>query len=287
MPDSHVMALADGRDLGWLELGDARGFPVLYFHGTPGSRLQLSFGDAPLRAAGIRLVACDRPGYGLSTFQDDRRLVDWPGDVVQLADHLGLDRFSVMGVSGGGPHAAVCAALLAGRVQSAAIVSGVGPMSDPEAAEGMTRSNQVIARLARRRSRILRFGAALQLDVVRRWPERLIPLMDRQLPQADVDVLSRPEIRALFVDDARRMSRTASRAMVQDFELFASDWGFELFEIAIPVQLWQGDVDANVPPSHAVLLQHAIPGSVLHECPGEGHFLVVDHLVEIATALRP
>ena len=111
--------------------------------------------------------------------------------------------------------------------------------------------------------------------------------MERQLPQADVDVISRPEIRAMFVDDARRMSRTASRAMVQDFELFASDWGFELSKIAIPVHLWQGDVDVNVPPSHAVLLHQAIPGSVLHECPGEGHFLVVDHLVEITTAIRP
>jgi len=287
MPDSHVMSLAGGRDLGWLELGDPGGFPVLCFHGTPGSRLQLALDDEPLRAAGIRLVFCDRPGYGLSTFQVDRRLVDWPGDVVQLADHLGLERFSVMGISGGGPHAAVCAAMLAERVQRAAIVSGVGPMSDPAAAEGMTKSNQVIARLARRRSRILRFGAALQIDVVRRWPERLIPLLQRQLPPADADVLSRPEIRALFVDDARRMSRTTSRAMVQDFELFASDWGFELSQIAIPVHLWQGDADVNVPPSHAVLLHRAIPGSVLHECPGEGHFLVVDHLVEITTAIRP
>ena len=94
----------------------------------------------------------------------DRRLVDWPGDVVQLADHLGIERFSVMGISGGGPHAAVCAALLAERVRCAAIVSGVGPMSDPGAAEGMTTSNRVIARLARRRSKILRFGAALQTE---------------------------------------------------------------------------------------------------------------------------
>ncbi len=287
MVDSHVTSLADGRDLCWLELGDPDGFPVLGFHGTPGSRLQLALDGAPLRAAGIRLILCDRPGYGLSTFKVGRRLVDWPSDVAQLADHLSIERFSVMGVSGGGPHAAVCAARLADRVERAAIVSGVAPISDPRAVEGMMRSNQVIARMARRRSKLLRVGAALQLEVVRRWPERVIPLMERQLPQPDADVLARPEIRAMFVDDARRTSRTASRAMVQDFEIFSSDWGFELAEIEIPVHLWQGDVDVNVPPSHAVLQHQAIPGSVLHELPGEGHTMVVDHLVEITTTIRP
>ena len=130
--------------------------------------------------------SCDRPGYGLSTFREDRRLVDWPVDVAQLADHLGIEQFSVMGISGGGPHAAVCAALLAERVQRAAIVSGVGPLSDPRAAEGMMTSNQVIARLARRRSKILALVRGAAGRCVRRWPDKVIALMQRQLPAADV-----------------------------------------------------------------------------------------------------
>jgi pimeloyl-ACP methyl ester carboxylesterase len=287
MPDSHTMTLPDGRDLGWLELGEPDGYAVLAFHGTPGSRLQLALDDPALGASGIRLIAVDRPGYGLSSFQQDRRLVEWPADVIALADHLGIERFSVVGISGGGPHAAVCAALLGDRVVRAAIVSGVGPMAEPGADDGMMKSNQLIARLARRRSRILAVGAAVQIGAVRRWPDKAINMMGRQLPQADVDVLARPAVRALFVNDARLASRTASRAMVQDFELFASDWGFELASITIPVHLWQGDVDVNVPPSHAVLQHHAIPGSVLHECPGEGHLLVLDHFVEIVTTIRP
>jgi pimeloyl-ACP methyl ester carboxylesterase len=287
MPDTHVMTLSDGRDLAWLELGDEAGFPVLCFHGTPGSRLQLRLDDAPVRSAGVRVVVCDRPGYGLSTFHEGRRLVDWPTDVVQLAEHLGLERFSVMGISGGGPHAAVCAALLGERVERAAIVSGVGPMSQTDAAEGMMKSNQMIATLARRHPGVLGVLLAAQLGVARRWPDKVIGLMERQLPPADVDVISRPEIRSLFVEDARRSSRTAARAMRQDFELFASPWGFELSDIDVPVHLWQGDADVNVPPAHAVLQHQAIPGSVLHECQREGHLLVVDHLVEIVTAIKP
>ncbi len=287
MPDSHVMTLSDGRDLGWTEVGDHGGFAVLGFHGTPGSRLQLALEDATVRERGIRLVLPDRPGYGLSTFSVGRRLVDWPGDVAQLADHLGIERFSVMGVSGGGPHAAACAALLAERVERAGIVSGVGPLADPASAEGMMRSNQVIARLARRRSKVLRALSAAQTAAVRRWPDRALDLMVRQLPTPDVEVLSRPEIRDLFLRDARRASRTTSRATVQDFELFASDWGFALSGITVAVHLWQGDLDVNVSPRHAVLQHEAIPGSVLHECPGEGHFLVIDHFIEILTTITP
>ena len=272
----------------WVARGRRRRrVPGLGFHGTPGSRLQLALDGEPLAAAGIRLVLLDRPGYGLSTYQPARRLVDWPADVAQLADHLGIGRFSVMGISGGGPHSAVCAALLGDRVERAAIVSGVGPLADPAASEGMMRSNQLIARLARRRSPLLRVGAALQVGVVRRWPEKAIDLMQRQLPASDVAVLSRPGSGRCSWNDVRRASRTTSLALVQDFEIFASDWGFDLSSIAVPVHLWQGDVDVNVPASHAVLQHQAIPGSVLHECPGEGHFLVVDHFVEIMTTLRP
>jgi pimeloyl-ACP methyl ester carboxylesterase len=269
-----------------MEVGDPDGWPTIGFHGTPGSRLQLAL-DGVVRDAGIRLVLPDRPGYGLSTFQPDRRLTDWPRDVSQLADHLGIERFSVLGVSGGGPHSAVCAALLEDRVVAAAIVSGVAPLLDPTAAEGMMPANRAIAALARRRSRLLRVLARLQVEGLHRWPDKAIDMMLKQLPPSDVTILTRPEIRALFVEDAVHMSRDAGRACAQDFELFAAPWGFELGAISVPVHLWQGDADRNVPPSHGSILRDAIPGAVLHECPGEGHFLVVDRIAEIATAITP
>ena len=285
MGDSTVTALPDGRDLAWLELGDPVGVPVFAFHGTPGSRLQMEIEDSPLRAGGLRLVCPDRPGYGLSTFQPRRRLVDWPLDVAHLADHLGISRFAVMGISGGGPHSAVCAALLGDRVTSAAIVSGVGPLGDPRATEGMMRANRLFTALARRRSRVLRVALDLQVACLRRWPSRAFDFLVKQLPPADVEILSRPEVRALFERDASRSSRTAARAAAQDFELFANHWGFDLGAIEVPVHIWQGDADRNVPPHHARLLRDAIPGSVLHEFTGEGHFMAFDHFQEIGATL--
>ena len=211
--------------------------------------------------------------------------MDWPGDVSALADHLGIERFAVMGVSGGGPHSAVCAALLGDRVTTAAIVSGVGPLSDPAAIEGMMRVNRVLTGLSRRSPLLVRGILAPQTVVARRWPDKAIDFLMRQLPAPDVEVLQRPEVRALFASEVAKASRTTSKASAQDFELFCHDWGFALSGISVPVHLWQGDADVNVPASHARLQHEAIPGSVLHECPGEGHLLVFGHLSEILEVL--
>ncbi len=103
MPDTRVMELPDGRELAWLEAGRPRGRPVFAFHGTPGSRRQVSFDEKSIAAAGVRMIAPDRPGYGLSSFHPRRSLVDWAADVSALADHLKLDSFTVVGRLGRGP----------------------------------------------------------------------------------------------------------------------------------------------------------------------------------------
>jgi pimeloyl-ACP methyl ester carboxylesterase len=106
---ARTIRLRGGRRLGYAERGDPGGRPLLYFHGWPGSRVEGCLGDEPARAKGIRLMALDRPGMGLSDHQPRRALVDWPDDVIEVAAALRLDRFAVLGISGGGPYAAVCA----------------------------------------------------------------------------------------------------------------------------------------------------------------------------------
>lgn len=285
--DTRILELEDGRELAFCEAGSPVGAPVIAFHGTPGSRRQvvLPFVDEVARRAGVRLIAPDRPGYGHSTFQPKRRLVDWPDDVAVLADRLGIDRFAVIGISGGGPHALVCAALMPARVTRAAVVSGIGPVLTPADTEGMMRANRVLSSLARRsETTVLPLTAVISL-ATRRWPERAMKAMIGQLPPSDVAVLQRPEILSAFIDDARRTSASSARATAQDMTLFARPWGFELRAIGLPVDFWQGDADRNVPPAHGRLQADQVPGSVLHDCPGEGHFLVVDRLAEILTTV--
>jgi pimeloyl-ACP methyl ester carboxylesterase len=100
----RTIRLLDGRRLGYAEWGDPGGRPLFFFHGWPGSRIEGYLGDEAARARGVRLIAIDRPGMGLSDFQQHRTLVDWPDDVVQVAAALGLNRFAVLGISGGGPY---------------------------------------------------------------------------------------------------------------------------------------------------------------------------------------
>jgi len=116
--------LSDGRSLGYAQYGDIHGRPLLYFHGLPGSRLDSS-GPAPSAIAeklGIRVVALDRPGFGLSDFQPERTLGDWPKDVVEAADALSLNTFAVLGLSGGGPYDAACARYISERLTAATVV---------------------------------------------------------------------------------------------------------------------------------------------------------------------
>src|SRR6267154_2568684 len=109
----QTFRLKRGLRLGFAEFGRADGDPLFYFHGWPSSRLEVGLGDEIFHEVGARIIAIDRPGYGLSDFQPDRKLTDWPNDVCELAGHLGLETFGIIGTSGGGPYAAVCARFLA------------------------------------------------------------------------------------------------------------------------------------------------------------------------------
>lgn len=281
MSDTVVMDLPDGRELAWLELGDAKDPAVFVFHGSPGSRLQVSFDEGPINAARVRFIAVDRPGYGHSAFQRVRRLADWASDISCLADHLHIDMFSVVGISGGGPHAAACARFLPDRVLGAGIVSGVGPLAEPGTEDGMMIFNKLITRLARKSAYLAYPPFALSVSIFRRWPDRAMRATSGQLPTSDIEVMSRPEVKSAYVDSYRRAPSTSALAAAQDFSLFAKDWGFRLEDITPPVHVWHGDDDRNVPISHGRLLAERIPGARMHDCPGQGHLLVLDRFEEI------
>ena len=123
MPTTNFLTLPDKRQLAYAEYGDSNGHPVLYFHGLISSRLDLStLGDKIINKFGLRMIALDRPGVGQSDFQPNRGFSDWANDVVFFADALNLDKFSVLGVSGGCGYVAACAAKIPERIYAAVIV---------------------------------------------------------------------------------------------------------------------------------------------------------------------
>ena len=125
MKTDNLLTLPDGRKLAYAEFGKPEGYPVLYFHAAPSARLEpLMIGDQIFRQYGLRVISPDRPGMGESEFQPKREFSDWAKDVIFLADYLGLEKFSVVGVSGGSGYAAVCAARIPERLSKLVIASG-------------------------------------------------------------------------------------------------------------------------------------------------------------------
>jgi pimeloyl-ACP methyl ester carboxylesterase len=283
--DTSVMDLPDGRELAWMDLGKRRGPVVFAFHGTPGSRRTFTFDAKALASCGVRLIAPDRPGYGHSSSRPDPSFVHWAQDASLLADHLKVERFAVFATSGGGPFALACGRYLPERVTAIGIASGIGPTAEPGSETGMMGLNRALVHLARRSALFALPMLALTDQVFRRWPERALQGATRQLPERDVEIMRRPEVQAVLAGDRAVAPRSVSLAAAREFSLFAHDWGFRPEDVTVPVMLWHGQADRNVPVAHARHLAERLAKAELTEFPGEGHLVVFDRLAEMLRSL--
>lgn len=270
----QTITLRDGRTLSWCEYGPADGTPVLLFHGTPGSRLEHDPFERPTR---VRTIVPDRPGFGGSSPLPGRRLVDWPTDVAQLADVLGLDRFHVGGISGGGPYALVCAAMMPERVLGVGSICGVGPLSMPELRDGMNEQNRMSDEMARNAPEMLfEFCEGVAAGVAADVEAAFAGGGDAMVP-VDRATFELPEVRAMLMASYREAFRQNGRCLAEDLIIHSSPWGFDPSEIAAPVLLVHGALDQNVPLSNAEYLARVIPGAHLEVLPDQGHLSVAIH----------
>jgi pimeloyl-ACP methyl ester carboxylesterase len=282
--EATILRLDGGRELAFREIGDPDGTPVFAFHGTPGSYRLFDLLDAEARRLGYRVIAPDRPGYGSSDYVPGRRLIDWPRDVTAIADFLGIAKFGVLGVSGGGPHAAVCAHQLAPRLLGAAIVCGIAETLTPADSEGMMPTNRLFSNLARRSQLLVWPLFALLLAGMRFAGPTLLRSMSKALPEPDRRVLALPEMQRAFLEEGRRLPRTAARATAQDFAIFTRPWGFRLEDIAMPVDVFCGGLDVNVPVAHGRKQADRIPDAKLHYYADEGHLFMFTRAEEVLHA---
>ena len=283
MSTAGSLTLRDGRRLAFADLGDPGGQPVLLLHGTPGSRLQLVAAAEPADRLGLRLVVPDRPGFGQSTHDPRRRLASWSEDAAELANHVGLDGFVVAGLSGGGPHALAVGHALGDRIRSVVTVGGVGPLVPRDPALPGDRLAIRVARRTEVGARLL-FGALLRVG--RRNPERALERFAGMLADVDRELLMRDTpVRAGFLADLAAPAPTAARASALEFRCFASDWGFPLEAVSVPVHVWHGSADRNVPVEHAAVIAARCPAARRHVVPGGGHLLLASHAEQILGGL--
>jgi len=282
-PHDDTVTLPDGRALAYLQRGDPAGRPVLYFHGIPGSRLDVWGPDDLAARVGARLVAPDRPGIGRSDPRPARRLLDWPADVAHLADALGLDRFAVLGYSAGGPYALACAHALPERVTAVGLLAAMGPLDGPKGVLDM--GKPVYWRLARRSPRLMSRLWQLMGDTARKRPRRAVAGMRMGLSAPEKEVFGRPGVAERVVALLAETTRQGGTRVTEDQRVLLEPWGFRPEDVRVPVSVWHGDQDTFVRQRVGEAYARTIPGCRYTACPGTGHFFLEDRMEEILGAL--
>jgi pimeloyl-ACP methyl ester carboxylesterase len=266
-----VLVLADGRTLDVRVSGPADGQPLVFHHGTPGTLPSRAF-ERSAHERGLRLVTFSRPGYGGSTRRPGRAVVDIVGDTAAVLHSIGADRYLVAGWSGGGPHALACAARLPGAIR-ALIIAGVAP-ADSEGLDflaGMSADN------------LDEWGAAFNGEKdLRAYVEPVAPEL-MAVPSGDLEnLLPAADSAALTGEFAEDLAAANSDGLrlgidgwIDDELAFTKPWGFDLTEIDIPLAIWHGSADVNVPPAHGRWLATRLPEATLHIADGEGHLSIM------------
>ncbi len=287
-PRRHLIPLASGRRVAVHEYGDPHGTPLFYFHGWPAAGVQGALLEASARELGVRVLSPDRPGIGASDFHPQRRLLDWPPLLRELAAALGIARCRVLGVSGGGPYALAAAWALPELVATAGVVCGAPPLAGIADTGGLQPAYRALLRLHRRAP-----GAARSLFQMLRplglWhpPAWTVSLLARlALPPSDAAALTDREFGTFSMEAFHESWRQSGLGVFTDAEIYAAAWGFALREIRVPVRLWHGTADRNFAPAFAEALARELPECTLRLVPGAGHYsLPILHAREIVADL--
>ncbi len=270
--DSRI-ELKDKRQISYIECGDPKGVPFFYFHGFPGSRLEACMIHEPAATLGIRLISPDRPGYGGSTCKKNRSLKDWPNDVIELADRLGIQKFSIIGVSGGAPYACACARYIPERILSLGLMCGMGPANHRWQRKNM---QPVARKFLSMASLSPKMTDWLLGSIARKWlkkkPSVAMRLLAFKSPMVDQAAVKEKSSREIMIDSLKEAFAQGGAGPVQDLVLYASDWGFQVKEIQRKVYLWHGEIDTTVPVDFARRYHSDLPDSELRTFPEEGHF---------------
>lgn len=273
MTTAHTITLTDGRVIGFDDVGDPSGLPVVFFHGTPGSRLYwklLGPGD-PAASLGVRLIAPDRPGIGLSSPEPQRSIGSFAFDIARLVDDLEIDRFGVLGFSGGASYALGVAAFMTDRVSAVGLMSPMADLSVPGLVDSVDPRLRRAISLATE-TPTARASVVAELLGPQRLVHTIAEHMWTQLPAADRAILTRPPVR----DRVERMLQETARQGIEgarlDLDVMTRTWDFPLGDITVPVRIMSGSRDPWAPPAMCEWLLRSLPTAQRVELASEGHF---------------
>lgn len=257
MRTEGTIELSDGRQLGYAEYGPSDGDPLLLFHGTPGSRYTTFPDPSILDEYGVRQITLERPGFGKSTFDPDREILDWPADVESATEALDIDQFYLLGGSGGGPYVLACAVNFPERLSAVGVVSGIGPLDAPGATDDMAIASRIAFKL-------------FPLPAVM-WPFLWLLIQTIRILPGHPGVTEGV--------------RQGPKAPLHEHRLQTRPWGFDLTSIPIHVHLWHGEQDKYAPFAMGKYVAERIPSSTLRTYPDGGHLILDEYSEEILSTI--
>ena len=283
----QTMRLPDGRTLGFAEYGSPEGDVLVYCQGYPGSRLEAAALSGHAAEAHVRLLSLDRPGFGHSSFQEGRSLLDWPHDLVAVTERLGIDRFAVMGISGGAPYALACAQQIPERLLTCGIVSAIAPVKLD--ATGMDWQNRIVVFLVNRTPGLFAFllGATARSFRDEQRAREAMTKAVRRMGQPDREAILAQGLVDVLAASAREAYRQGAQGAVSEARLYARDWGFQLEDIAFqPLYLWHGARDTFAPLERGRAVAGKLARCQATYYPDEGHLsTLLNHQPELFAAL--
>jgi pimeloyl-ACP methyl ester carboxylesterase len=280
------MVLADGRRLAYVETGPADGIPVIYCHGAIGTPLGRSLDlEAMMGELGIRHLAVSRPGVGGSDHVRRRSVAAFAADVRELADALAIERFSVVGVSAGGPYALAIAHEMAARVDGVSVCSSLSPLGAPHRTPGMQRRIRLALELLARAPWLCGALGDAAVPLIRRHPELVSRVIAAHAAPSERAKLQGADERLAASTSFLDAAAGGVRGMIDDYLACSRDWGFAPQAVHAEVHLWHGLEDLVVPIEHALQLAVALPRCRVFFDPDEGHHFFRRRLAKILAVL--
>jgi len=269
-----LVEVGGGRCFSYRAIGDPDGRPVIALHGTPGSRLKFVAAHDKARERGIRVIAPDRWGYGATSLHPAPSLRKFARDMEGFADRLGLDRFSVLGVSGGGPYAVAMAAEMPDRVTALALAAPVGPVADDGDPEVSVFHRLCFGALAQQPATVAVVFGALHAMLE---GSRGIEVRAATIAATDRGALWTSEIAARLGATFAEGLRRGTVGIVTDLGMFGAPWNIDPARANVPARIWLGTADESVPRMAAYSLAQRLPQCELLTLEGENHQWIANH----------
>lgn len=229
--------------------------------------------DAAAKETGVRIISPDRPGISRSDFTVERKLLDWPPVVTALANHLELDRFRILAISGGAPYAYATGWAIPEQIQAIAIVSGAPPLLELKDQAGLLPLYRWLLSLYRNQQGLLRFGFHMARPLaLMGFPIRLRPILLKLLQPCDAESLRDSAAFNACFESQRKAWRGSAMGVMTDARIYAEPWGFPLEEVAVPVRLWHGRKDRSFSVAIAQEVAARLPNCVARYVENAGHY---------------